>query len=79
MLALAGIYGMDHDAETVAEQTYTDLGKNPAKYDDFLMQIRMKHAPMMANFTANDYQDADHEFKDLIGEKATLLAFWFPT
>lgn len=79
LLSLAGIYGMDHEALTIAEETFADMGRNPAVFDDYLWKIRTGHAPKMANFTANDYQDADHEFKDLIGEKATLLAFWFPT
>ena len=33
----------------------------------------------MTDFAAADYQGQTRRFAELRGEKATLLAFWFPT
>jgi len=77
-LALASIYGHDEKAGELARKVYGQHGGD-TDFDDYLWQLRLKHAPQMTNFTTNDYQDASRTYDELRGEKATLLAFWFPT
>ena len=79
MLALAAIYGNDHEARDAARKTFVSTGKPEDGFDDYLWTVRRSHAPDMQDFSALDYQAATHSFNDLRGKKATLLAFWFPT
>ncbi len=77
-LALANIYNRDSDAGEEAREAYAVIGRKQA-FDDYLWELRQKHAPKVENFTAVDYTDAAHSYDSLRGKKATLLAFWFPT
>lgn len=79
MLALADIFAADHDAGELARQTFADLGRNEDKFADYLWQLRQEHAVAMVDFQATDYEGAARSYNELRGEKATLLAFWFPT
>ena len=79
LLALAGIFGADHAADEAARETFAALGRRPEAYDDYLWEVRLEHAPRIDDFTAADYQGETHAFSGLRGDKATLLAFWFPT
>jgi len=77
-LALAAVYGGDEAAGAAAREAFAALD-NPGDYDDYLWQLRQKHAPRMVDFAATDYADQSTAFADVRGERATLLAFWFPT
>jgi len=78
-LAVAGLFGTDHDVAEQAHQIYLDLGRSDDKYDDYLWQMRRKHGVNMVDFAATDYDGNTQTFNGLKGKKATLLAFWFPT
>lgn len=79
LLALAGIFGADHDADELARRVYLDMGRDEESYDDYLWELRLAHGVDMVDFQATDYADAQRSFNELRGRKATLLAFWFPT
>ena len=79
MLALAGLYGNDEAALAAAREAFTDQGRRQTSFDDYLWDLRRDRATKMADFTAVDYEDVQHAYTSLRGEKATLLAFWFPT
>jgi len=78
-LALTSIFGYDFIAEDLARGTFAAMGQRPEDYEDAIWQLRREHGPLVTEFATNDYQGIERSYSDLCGEKATLLAFWFPT
>jgi len=79
MLVRAWIHGADAAADAAAREVFTELGRDPQDYEDYVWSVRLAHARPVDDFVAADYGGSSHRFDELRGEKATLLAFWFPT
>ncbi len=77
-LTLAALYGGDDEADAIARKGYAEFRPGES-FDDFAWTVRTKHAPEMTDFSAGNYQGTVQSFHELKGEKATLVAFWFPT
>jgi hypothetical protein len=78
-LVLADIFSADHEAGELARAAFADLGRPEDEYEKYVWKLRRERAVDMVDFQATDYEGAARSFNELRGEKATLLAFWFPT
>lgn len=77
-LALAGIFGRDEESYELARTAYEAVLYKKS-WDDYVWELRRTHGARVDTFTALDYTDTPQTFAQLRGERATLLAFWFPT
>lgn len=77
-LSLAAVFGHDDEADHLARAAF-DARYKVGDFDDYLWNLRLKNAPDMPGFVAYNYHDVKVSWEDVRGEKATLLAFWFPT
>ena len=77
-LAVAAAFASDEQAHDLAREHYQDLGRDE-DFADYLWTIRRAEGPLVPGFAARDYDGQTRQFADVRGEKASRVAFWFPT
>jgi hypothetical protein len=72
------IFAGNEDAVAIYTTAYIANGGLETDLEEAMWEHRLKLAPKAPDFTALDYDNNSHNFKDLKG-KVTYLSFWFPT
>jgi hypothetical protein len=77
-LVVAEAFAADAEAGDLAREHHETLAAG-GSFEQFAWSVRRDAAPQVPAFAARGYDGESRAFTDLQGEKATLLAFWFPT